>query len=864
MLALTRTCLIAAFALAAPAALFAQTNRITAALDDAHLVSLPSTVSPKAHLRNDQGRVDSSLHLPFVTLMMKPSDAQQADLEQLLSDQLNASSPDYHRWLTPDQFGERFGLSASDYSAVVSWLESHQLHVEQTARARNFITFSGTAQFIETTFHTELRRYLVEGQVYYANSTNVSVPAALSHVITGIRGLDDFWRLPPAIVPHNTSPSGTHQLAPADWAAIYDVSPVYAMGINGAGVRIGVLGRSDMNQSFIDQFRSQFGLPPAQIEQHLIGPDPGLTNAANEASLDLEWSGAIAPGATIVFIYAGNVNDAAQGAIDQNLANILSESFGTCEPNGSLGTRLMGQQANAQGITWVSASGDSGAACCDPHGTFGATGNETVVFDGPAVSMPASFPEVTAVGGTEFNDAGGQYWSSSNGKNGASALSYIPEIVWNDTGAGGLLASGGGASIYFPRPAWQTGPGVPADNARHVPDIAFSASGGHDPYLVVNSNGQRGSGGTSASTPSFAGVVALLNHYLITQALLPAPGLGNINPELYRLAASTTNVFHDITQGNNMVACAPLSPGCVNGMLGFAAGPGYDQATGLGSIDVYNFVQQWNAHASATSVSVAASPSSIPFGGSVQLTATVTPAAIMGAPTGTVTFTAGHNPLGTARLINSGGAALATVTVNGPVLPAGATAVTATYSGDSVFNSSAGSTTVGVAAAPPGSQVTISITPNPVHEGQAVRVSLTEEAGVSTTITGWTINGNDDFSLFTQDFGTTVLPAYGTLFAGFFTNTPTVVPSPRVYQFTGVDADGRTWSRQYTLTLAGPLGPPAVTLFSAPSNIQQNPSAAPSCQWTQQLVVQENLGFTVELTRLAAGSVDWTSRLQTL
>lgn len=855
---------------ALPFALLAQENRIAGPIDDSRRVLLRGSLSRQARPVNDLGPADPSLQIPFVTLTMKPSAAQQSELEGLLARQADRSSPDYHRWLTPVQFGDRFGLSPADYQAVVDWLGSRHLHIEQVARARNFVSFSGAASDMEAAFQTTIHRYSVRGQEHFANSTEVSLPAAFENLAGGIRGLDDFSRLPIAPQPDFTLGSGVTQLAPDDWATIYNVAPLYAMGINGSGQRVGILGRSDMDQAYINEFRSEFGLPAIVVEQHLIGPDPGITNAASEAALDLEWSGAIARGATLVYIYAGTFPDAAQGAIDQNLATVLNESLSTCEPLSGVGNRLMAQQANAQGITWVASSGDSGPAGCDPHGFFNVTGNATTVSDGPAVGIPASYPEVTAVGGTEFNEGGGHYWNSSNQPNGGSAISYIPEVVWNDTGAGGLLASGGGTSIYFSKPAWQTGPGVPNDNFRDVPDISFSASGNHDPYIVINANGQVGSGGTSASSPSFAGVVALLNQYLMTQGAQSAPGLGNVNPGLYRLARTTTNVFHDITQGNNMVPCAAGSPGCVNGLLGFAAGPGYDLATGLGSIDIYQLVTQWSEPTANTSIALSPSSASISFGSSVQLTAVVAPASGSGSsipsgvPSGSVTFTTGQTILGTAPLIATNGAALATLTVTGPVLPAGSTTVNAAYSGDSNFNSSTGSTSIAVSAAPPGSFVAINITPNPAHEGQFITVSLTEEAGVATTITGWTINGNNDFSLFAQDFGSTTLPAFGTLTATITSAVPAIIPNPRVYQFTGMDANGRTWSQTYTLILDGPLGVPGIALSSAPQTVQQNPAAASGCQWSQQLVVQENLGFAVQLTRLLAGAADWTSRIQPL
>jgi uncharacterized protein (TIGR03437 family) len=438
-------------------------------------------------------------------------------------------------------------------------------------------------------------------------------------------------------------------------------------------------------------------------------------------------------------------------------------------------------------------------------------------------------------------------------------------MVWNETGAGGLLASGGGASIFYPKPVWQTGPGVPDDNARDIPDIAFSASGNHDPYMVVNTNGDRATGGTSASAPSFAGVVALLHQYLVSTGVQSQPGLGNINPELYRLARVTTNVFHDITQGNNMVPCVTGSLDCVGGLLGFDAAPGYDLATGLGSIDVYNLVTEWGNSAAATSTSLAASPSSIAFGDTVQLTATVT-AAVSGpaVPGGTVTFSSGRTMLGIAPLVSVGGVSLATVTVTGLSLAVGKATVSATYSGDASYNGSTGSAAVTVAPGAASSPISVNITPNPAHEGQYVRVTLTEEAGVGTTITDWTINGVDYFSLFAGDFGATTLPPYGSLFTSIATAVPAILPSNRVYAFTGVDGNGNQWTQQYTLVLEGPLGVPDITLLSSPAAVQQNPAADASCQWSQQLILQEQLGFAVQLTRFKAGSEDWTSRIQQL
>jgi uncharacterized protein (TIGR03437 family) len=824
--------------------------------------SLPS----KAVAANDQGPVDPAFRLPFITLVLKPSPAQQAHLDRLIERQGDQASANYHKWLTPEQFGERFGLAQADYAQVGAWLELHGLHVEQTARARNWITFSGTAHDVEIAFETRIHRFVLNGEEHFSNSTEISLPPLLENAVAEIRGLNDFWRLPSAVDAQNTNGTGVTQIAPDDWATIYNVAPLYAMGIDGAGQRVGILGRSDMSQSYVDAFRSQFGLPPSQVEQHLVGPDPGITNAAGEAALDLEWSGAIARGATIVYIYAGNFNDAAQAAVDQNLATVISESFGTCEFQAGVGLRQIAQQAAAQGITFVASSGDSGPAGCDAHGFFGTPGGPAPpVSDGPAVSIPASFPEVTAIGGTQFSEAGGQYWRNSNTSTGASAISYIPEMVWNESGAGGLLASGGGASIFFPKPAWQTGPGVPMDNARDVPDISFSASGNHDPYMVINANGQRASGGTSAGAPSFAGVIGLLNQYLVSRGIHQQPGLGMINPELYRLARTTPIVFHDITQGSNIVPCTAGSPGCVNGSLGVTASLGYDLATGLGSIDVLNLVTYWAGPVSDTITSLTASPTSIAFGDSVQLTATIAPANNASSiPSGTVTFIQGETLLGSSAIRSVNGQALATLTVTGTRLRSGTATITSSYSGDSNFNPSRGSTNITVSAAPAGSFVSIDITPNPAHAGQFIKVSLTELAGVGTTLTGWTINGVDDFSLFLQDFRTTTLSPYGTLSATITSANVALLPSARVYVFSGVDGDGRMWSQQYTLTLEGSLQTPPLTLASVPQTVEQNPGGDSSCQWSQLLLIQEQRGFAVQLTKLLAGPADWTSRIQQL
>jgi hypothetical protein len=336
--------------------------------------------------------------------------------------------------------------------------------------------------------------------------------------------------------------------------------------------------------------------------------DPGPADAADEALLDVQWAGASAPGATILYVFGTDVTQAVQYAIDQNLAPVVSYSFSGCEQKtGSYWTawyRSVARQAAAQGITWLASTGDTGAAGCENQMT------DKQGVSGVWANAPGTVPEVTAVGGTTFAEGTGTYWSSTSQDDGTSALSYIPETGWNDTMTGSFLNStGGGISKVFSRPTWQTGPGVPADNARHVPDVAFAASGVHDPYLMIIDGTVIQTGGTSAGTPFFAGMLAVLNQYVVANGVQSRPGLGNINPRLYQLAQTTSGVFHDVTSGSNIVPCKPATPDCTTGRYGYSAGPGYDHVTGLGSIDAANLVANWVAGKSNSKTASAVVPS---------------------------------------------------------------------------------------------------------------------------------------------------------------------------------------------------------------------------------------------------------------
>jgi uncharacterized protein (TIGR03437 family) len=499
-------------------------------------------------------------------------------------------------------------------------------------------------------------------------------------------------------------------------ATIYDVTPLYTAGINGTGQSLAIMGQTQINLSDITRFRSMFNLPAIDLQQVLVPgqQNPGVQVVSGdlaEADLDIEWSGAVAPNATVYFVYSPDVFTSLFQAVDQVYAPVISMSYGDCEYYDLVDLptyQSAAQQANAEGITWMAAAGDSGAADCEDPGVLYAQ-------DGLAVDTPGSVPEVTAVGGTEFNEQGGTYWNTTNNANKASALGYIPEMVWNDSAIDEQIsAGGGGASQVFFKPVWQTGTGVPNDGARDVPDVAFNGSDAHDYTYVYTAGSGSYYGGTSLGAPTMSGVVTLLNQYLVSSGAQTQPGLANINPTIYRLAKNSSGVFHDVTAGNNALLCIVGSPNCSSGTLGYYAAPNYDQASGWGSLDVYKFVHQWTTAA--------------PTGSTVVLSVSQNP---------------GTNIYGNAEV---------------------------------VFEQPANSWTF--------------------------TLTFTEEAGISTTLTGLTINGTSYTSKIASLFGSASIPANQQISAQI-TLSGLNVPANIPIAFTGTDANGRTWSEQASVPFQG-------------------------------------------------------------
>lgn len=661
-------------------------------------VALRGNVHGLARPEFDLGRANSSRLIQGVSLAFRPWPAQQKDLDTFIAQLGDRKSPNYHKYLTPAQFGERFGLSLNDIAKITTWLRDQGFTNIKVANSRNQISFDGTVEQIESTFAVEIHHYAVDGVVHLANAGEPAIPAILGGAVIGVGHLNDFAPKPRTkIQSHLTSyVSGNHFLTPADFATIYNLGPLYAANVDGAGQKIAIIGQSTVSTTDLNNFRTAAGLPASSITvTTAAGTLKKCSGDEGESDLDIEWAGGVAKRAQIIFVVAGvgsgqtcdnrtiNVWDALQYAVDHNVAPVISTSYGFCESGlgSAFSSTVQGwaKQAISHGQTIVAASGDAGAADCESI-------NSTSATTALAVDVPASIPEVTGAGGNEFtgdaqatvtgtapNTTAGatQYWDASNAGSDVvdTALSYIPEMAWNDTTQslsstppGGLSASGGGASIYFcsgpspcitgsGKPTWQTGPGVPADGKRDVPDISISSSNFHDPYLVCSEDGSStpcasgfrdgaggnffAVGGTSAAAPTFAAILALVNQYTGGNLLPP------INPTLYSLAASNPSVFHDITSGDNKVPCTTGSTtDCSSGTMGFAAGPGYDQVTGLGSVDAFALAQALTPFSLSAS---ALSPASVPAGTSATSTITVTPDTGF---TGTVSFSCSGLPTG--------------------------------------------------------------------------------------------------------------------------------------------------------------------------------------------------------------------------
>ncbi len=757
---------------------------ITQPIDESNLTALTGNTNPLARAEFDLGTAPATLPMERMLLVLKRSPEQEVALSQLLDDQQNTNSSNYHQWLTPEQFGRQFGPADEDLQTIASWLQSHGFRVGST-KGRTVLEFSGSASQVQEAFHTTIHKYLVNGEQYWANSSDPQIPSALAAAVAGVRSLNNFPRKPMnvsagvghrdpktgKIRPANpllTFPNGcvennmvqgycANWVGPYDFATIYDVLPLWNAGIDGTGVTIAIVGETDIQMSDVQAFRSFFGLPTANEPVFIWnGLDPGIQGDEGEADIDVQWSGAVAKGATIDFVISASTETtfgtdlSAVYIVENNLAAVMSESYGQCELGlGTTGNQFyntLWQQASAQGITVMISAGDAGSAGCD---NFDAPPPAPAQY-GLQVSGYASTPYNVAVGGTDFNDFTdpGTYWTTTNNPTTQeSALKYIPESTWNDSCTNALwgtlpqfstnpetncnnpnlnavviVAGSGGVSRCttpsgstpsscaggYARPAWQTGSGsFSNDGKRDIPDVSLFASNGfvgHAYAVCQADNGGdcpssvAGYGGTSVSSPAFAGIMALVNQKTGERQ-------GNANYILYKLAAQQATAFHDVTVGTNAVPCLTGSPNCTTTFAGDAYGilsgynavAGYDMATGLGSVDANNLVTKWSSVTVLPSTTTLSSltPTTVTHGQAVTFTASVKPQSGSGTPSGVLSLEGG--PTSSTGAI--AGFTLSNGSVSGStdMLPGGTYSLTAHYPGDATYgpsNSSPVSVTV--------------------------------------------------------------------------------------------------------------------------------------------------------------------------
>jgi hypothetical protein len=771
-------------------------TRITQPIDETQLTRLRGNTHPLARPQFDLGTAPATLPMERMLLVLKRGDDQEHALRTLLDDQQDKFSTNYHKWLTPEQFGKSFGPSDADMQTIVGWLQSHGFQVAAPSKGRTVIEFSGSASQVQQAFHTTIHKYLVNGEQHWANASDPSIPTALTPAVVGIDTLHNFRHKPMNVFhgigtrekatgrvtmkgkpeftfgpggtnPCNPQDANCYSVAPFDFATIYNVLPQWNANIDGTGQRIAIVQEANIDITNARSFRSLFNLPTNDPNVILNGPDPGLATPGSgldaEANLDVQWAGAVAKGATIDLVVSAftdttaGIDLSALYVVDNNLDGIVSESFGDCEQVIGLTEDqfydAVWEQAAAQGISVFLSSGDSGSAGCDLNFPPNEPdqGNQPNQPGGLAVSGFGSTPFNVSVGGTDFQDAANpeSFWNATNSANQASALGYIPEATWNSTCSNALVfalfgfssvpetncnnsqlsnflapvGGGGGISTLYSSPPYQSGAiSTLAGGMRAVPDVSLFASSGFsgNAYLFcLKDVSQDGScdlnapftdiamaGGTSFGSPAFAGIMALINQKTGSRQ-------GNPNYALYKLAAqvpaancnstsgpATNCIFNDVTAGTIQMPCAAgSSANCAStagdavGILsGYQTGVGYDLATGLGTVNVDNLVNQWtSAKFAATTTSLTlnggTAPVTVPHSTSVNVVITV--AGLSGTPTGDASLIAQSGPsvssqTGVAMYTLGGGSTGPVATI----LPGGTYDVRAHYGGDATFGSS--------------------------------------------------------------------------------------------------------------------------------------------------------------------------------
>jgi subtilase family serine protease len=513
----------------APAQTGTVSSRITQAIDATKLTTLSGNTHPLASPKFDRGAAPANLSMDRMMLVLKRSPEQEAALETFMRQQVTRSSRNYHKWLTPAQFGEQYGPSDEDIRQVTSWLQSSGFTVNRVSSGKTVIEFSGTADGVQRAFHTSIHKYNVNGEDRWANASDPKIPTALVPVVVGPGSLNSFPKKAmhhvagtftrnnrtgkvsrTGVNPDFTYPCGAdcgdnYAVGPYDLAAIYNLTPVWNAGITGTGEKIAIVADSNINVSDVTNFRSLFGLPVNNPTVYVNGTDPGVQPGGNEteAVLDTEWSGAVAENAAVTLVVSADTTTtfggdlSAEYIIDNQAtsgspvdgASILSYSYGACElfvgTAGNIMYNTLWQQAASQGITVLISTGDSGSSVCDDS-------SETITTPQPAnyglaVTAEASTPYDIAVGGTDFNQNPttdgniSTYWNATNNSTTqASALGYIPETTWNDSCTNAIWGTLGGLSTVA---------NTNCNNTTESPSIIITVGGNGGVSGCTTSNG---------------------------------------------------------------------------------------------------------------------------------------------------------------------------------------------------------------------------------------------------------------------------------------------------------------------------------------------------------------------------------------
>ena len=843
----------------------AQHVLITQNLDESKLVTLAGNTRPEVKAKYDRGLVANNLAMDHMLLQLKRSPEQERELQRFIDELTDKSAPNFHRWLTAKEFGERFGVAKQDRDTITRWLQSHNLKVNVDYTNGMLIDFSGTAGQVRQAFHTEIHQLNVKGVKHFANMSDPRIPAALAPAVVGVVSLHDFK-------PHTnykpranyTAGGGLYLVGPGDLATIYNLNPLFSAGISGQGQTIVVVEDTNVfSTADWTSFRSVFGLSSytgGSFTQVHPAPPTGTNNCFNpgangddtEAILDAEYASAAAPSAAIELASCSDTATFGGLIALQNLLNesstppaIVSMSYGECEAlNGATANAAFNstfQQAVTEGVSVFVSSGDDSAAGCDRDASS--------ATHGIGITGWGSSPYNVSVGGTDYGDTfagtNSTYWNATNSSTYESALSYIPEIPWNDSCASvliaefegfsqtygtsgfcnssagsGFLGDGGGSGgpsacatgapsisgvvsgtcAGWPKPSYQSVFGNPSDGVRDIPDVSLFAANGvwghYYPFCFSGPGGAScslppdqwpGAGGTSFSSPIMAAIQALVNqkaggrqgnpnpvYYSLAATEYGASGDSSCNSTLGNAAGSSC-IFYDVTQGDNDVNCTGTHncylPSGTQGVLStsnsayqpaYGTQTGWDFATGIGTVNAYNLVNNWPT--SAPNFTLSASPNSVTITQGSNGTSTITIAPSNGF-SGSVTLSASGLPTG----VTAGFSPNPTTSTSTLTLTASATATTgtATVTIKGVSGALSNTTTLSLTVNASVTGPTVTVSPTSLAFGSVVmgvtsagkNVTLTNTGGSTLNISNIATSG--DFALITS-----TKPCGSTLAAG--------------------------------------------------------------------------------------------------